>query len=247
MFSILKKKYIDIFCYTNNTIAYEYFPIRQARDFIPQWWKDIPNAMYDNDDGYHTKATRKTTMKRCPGIIEYYKKGLMIPLWTDVEVIVDHNMNAEGWSTAVADQSLIEPHPDFQKGAFLSSGNWFHNKLISPWKIETKENLSFMYMQPHWNLDELNGDVVIPNGYIDFHKDNHSTNIQIFMHKFSNRVININAGTPILHLVPLTEKKIKIHTIYDEDRVDKLHKKGESYTFYSTYYAKRNQYRHNNL
>lgn len=247
MFSILKRKYIDVFCYTDNVNAYEYFPICQARDFIPQWWKDIPNMVYDETSNYHTKGFLKSTMKRCPGIIEYYKKGLMIPLWSDVEIIVDQNINDQGWSTAVADQSAVEPHSDFQKGNFLSSGNWFHNKIVSPWSIETREALDFLYLQPHWNLNELNKDILIPNGYNSFYKDNHETNIQMFVNKSFDRVINIDAGIPILHLVPLTEKKIKAHVIYDEDRVKLLRKKGASYSFVSKYYTKKKDPLHNNL
>jgi len=247
VFSILRKNYIDVFCYTDNVNAYEYFPIRQAREFIPQWWKDIPNTVYDENNNYHTKVFLKPTMKRCPGIIEYYKKGLMIPLWSDIEIIVDRNINEEGWSTAIANESLNEPHPDFQKGDFLSSGNWFHNKLISPWKIETKEPLDFLYLQPHWNLNELNNDIVIPNGYNSFYKDNHATHIQMFVNKSFDRVVNIDAGIPILHLVPLTERKIKVHTIYDEDRVNMLNKKGAGYSFTSKYYTKKKDPLHNNL
>jgi len=247
VFSILKRKYIDVFCYTNNVSAYEYFPIRQAREFIPQWWKDIPNTVYDENSNYHTKGFLKPTMKRCPGIIEYYKKGLMIPLWSDIEIIIDKNINEHGWSTATADRSPFEPHPDYQKGSFLSSSNWFHNKLISPWKIETREPMDFLYLQPHWNLNELNHDIIIPNGYNTFYKDNHSTHIQMFVNKSFDRVVNIEAGTPILHLVPLTDKKIKIHTIYDENRVNMLNKKGARYSFTSKYYTKKKNPLLNNL
>jgi hypothetical protein len=247
MFSILKRNYIDVFCYTNNVNAYEYFPIRQAREFIPQWWKDIPNALYVDGCIHHTKGFVKPTIKRCPGIIEYYKKGLMIPLWSDVEIIVDQNINPEGWLTAAADHSFIESHSNLQKGDFLSSGDWFHNKLISPWTIETKEPLDFLYLQPHWNLNELNNDILIPNGYSSFYEGNHETNIQMFVNKSFDRVINIDAGTPILHLVPLTDKKIKIHTIYDEDRTSMLRKKGAQYSFVSKYYRKKKDPLHNNL
>jgi len=247
MFSILKRNYIDVFCYTNNTNAYEFFPIRRAREFIPQWWKDIPNNMYDETSNYHTRGFLKTTMKRCPGIIEYYKKGIMIPLWSDIETIVDDKINEQGWSTVTADGSSVEPHQDFQRGNFLSSGNWFLNKLCSPWLIETKEPLDFLYLQPHWNLDELNIDIMIPNGYISFYKNSHATNIQMFINKSLNRVINIDAGTPILHLVPLTDKKIKVHTLYDEERMKLLYKKYSSYSFGSMYYRKKKDPLHNNL
>jgi len=248
MFSILKKNWIDVFCYTNNINAYEYFPIRKARDFIPQWWKDIPNAMYDESSNHRTQAFLKSTMKRCPGIMEYYKKGFMIPLWSDIEfIITDDEDGNDIMMTHAADQTPIEPHPSYQKGSFLSSGDWFHNKLVSPWKIETKEPLDFLYLQPHWNLNELNKNFVIPNGHIQFYEGNSSTHIQMFINKSSDQVINITAGTPILHLVPLTEKKIKVHSIYDEDRFYKLEKKNDVYSFDKKYYRKKKDPLHNRL
>jgi len=247
MFSILKRNWIDIFCYTDNVNAHEYFPIRKARDFIPQWWKDIPSFMYKEHNSFKTLGNRIPSMKKCPGIIEYYKKGLMIPLWTDIEFIIDKNVNENGWSTAVADGVDVEPHADIQKGAFLSSGNWFHNKIISPWMIETKVPLDFLYLQPHWNLNELNKDVMIPNGYNSFYKGNHSTHIQMFINKESDRIVNIYAGTPILHLVPLTEKKIKIHVSYDENSARLLGKKTTPYSFESKYYRKKKDPLHNKL
>lgn len=248
MFSILKRKYIDVFCYTDNVNAYEYFPVSQAREFIPQWWKDIPNTVYDEDNSYHTKGFIRHTMKRCPGIIEYYKKGLMIPLWSDIEIIIDRHINDTGLSIAVADESTeVESHPDYQKGHFLSSGDWYHTKLVSPWLIETREPLDFLCLQPHWNFNDLNKDILIPNGYINFYKGNCASNIQMFINQSTDRVINIDAGTPILHLVPLTEKKIKVHAIYDEKRVRLLDRKIARYSFDAKYYTKQKAHLHNNL
>ena len=247
MFSILKRRWIDVFCYTDDVNAYEYFPIRRAREFIPQWWKDIPNVYHDSEDQYKTLATRKPTMKRCPGIIEYYKKGFMIPLWTDIEIIVDKNINQNGWSTALGNEGSVELHPDYQKGKFLSSGRWFHNKIPSPWKIETTQQLDFLYLQPHWSLNELNSDIMIPNGHISFYKYNHATNVQMFINKETDRIVNIKAGTPILHLVPLTEKNMKLHVQYDENRCDILNKKEVPFSFKSEYYTTKKTDLHNRL
>ena len=247
MFSILKRRWIDVFCYTDDVNAYEYFPIRRAREFIPQWWKDIPNVYHDSEERYKTLATRKPTMKRCPGIIEYYKKGFMIPLWTDIEVVVNKNINKEGWSIALANGDEAERHPDFQKGNFLPSGNWFFNKIISPWRVETSHHLDFMYIQPHWSLGELNTDIMIPNGYNTFYKGNHSTHVQLFINKQFDKVINIESGTPIVHLVPLTEKKIKLHVLYDENRCSLLDKKASWFSFKANYYTKKKIDLHNRL
>ena len=244
MFSILKRNHIDVFCYTNSVTAYERFPISKARQFIPRWWKDIPNNVYSSGSAYESSANTVVTMKRCPGIIELYKRGFMMPLWTDIEFII-HNST---YSFMAADRKTnAESHPSIQMGEFLSSGNWSHAKLVSPWLIETKTNLEFLCMQPHWNLNELNKDIMIPNGHVTFNRGNHSANAQMFVNTTVNTTINMSAGTPLMHFVPLTDKKIKVHAIYDPDRCNILYEKGSLYSFGSIFYRKRKDPLHNNL
>lgn len=246
MFSIFKKKYIDIFCYTDNINAYEYFPVQKARNFLPLWWKDIPNEVHTDDCFFKTKSSLLRTMKRCPGIIEFYKKGLIIPLWTDIEFIINNDIN-EGCISSAADGTELHSHPEFQKGAFLPENMWIHKKIISPWYFETKTNEDFLVLQPHWNLNNLNADIVIPNGYSNFYNRNSSTNVQVFAKKEINKVINLNAGLPIAHIVPLSDKQLRIHTSYDPDRIDLLNKKAAGYSFTSFYYRKKIDGLHNNL
>jgi hypothetical protein len=232
MFSILKKKYFDVFCYTNNRIAFEYFPIDYASNFIPRWWKDIPNNICSDDFGHNHKSKRMPTMKRCPGVIEYYKKGFMLPLWTDIEFVCQNNEV----HTFFADHNTrYESHPDFEKGNFLSDGNWKHVKLISPWIISTSSNIGFNRMQPHWNLNYLNENVLIPNSYTDYFF-NHAVNPQMFIHTVKNGVTNIDAGMPLAHLVPLTEKKMKLHILYDEEIV-KYYNQVNRPSFIGSYYT----------
>jgi len=237
MFSILKRNWVDLFCFTNNKTAYDYFPISRARDFIPQWWKDIPintsNPARENE--IQSVSNQVPTMKRCPGIIEYYKKGFMLPLWSDVEIIND-NENISFSIVSSAGGNGFDSHLPTQKGGFLSNDIWKHIKIFSPWVFETSEKVDFLYLQPHWNLNELNKDILIPNGHIDFYI-NHAIEIQLFFNKnTSDTVTTIKAGTPMLHLVPLTDKKIKLHVLYDNSAFDRL--ADHKISFIGDYYRK---------
>lgn len=247
MFSILKRNWVDLFCYTNNKTAYEYFPISKARDFIPQWWKDLPintpNPGCENE--IQSDSNQALTMKRCPGIIEYYKKGFMLPLWSDVEFI-NNNKNISFSMASPVGESRFEFHSPIQKGEFLSNDIWEHIKIISPWVFETSENVDFLYLQPHWNLNELNKDILIPNGHIDFYI-NHATEIQLFFNKkTSDTVTAIKAGMPMIHLIPLTDKKIKLHVLYDNGGVAFNRLTKYNISFVGDYYRKLKEYRKRN-
>lgn len=240
MFNILKKKYVDIWCYTGNVNAYEYFPIENCREFMPSWWKNIPSGKRS------LAADRVPSMKRCPGIIEHYKRGFVLPLWTDIEVIVDNTL-PDGWLATAADMNEIDTHEAYQYGEFLDRKRWFHMKLNSPWFIETSEPLDFVYTQPHWNWGDLNTEIFTPTAYDTFFEGNHSTNVQLFSHKYHCRNFVISAGTPMVHYIPITEKKIVIHTLFDKDKVNLYLEKNDVFSFSAMFYLKKKLNRKNKL
>lgn len=232
MFSILLKKHIDVWCYTGNVSAYEYFPIANARDFIPSWWKDMPSGKAD------LASARMPSMKRCPGLIEHYKRGFVLPLWSDVEVVVDKTLPG-GWSAAMADMGEVHSHDPIQHGGFLDSAQWFHMKLNSPWFVETSCPLDFVYCQPHWNWGGLNAELFTPTAYDTFFEGNHSTNVQLFSHRSSCRNFVLPAGMPVVHYIPVTDKKVVLHTVFDKDRAALYVEKNDTFSFSALYYAKK--------
>jgi len=241
MFSILKRNWVDLFCYTNNRAAYEYFPIAPANNFIPYWWNKIPNNIiepgYEND--IKSDSIKQVTMKRCPGIIEYYKKGFMLPLWSDLEFVIDKG-NIRASIACGIDENGCDSHPNFQRGQFLTKEVWEHIKISSPWRLSTDKKIDFMYLQPHWNLNNLNKNILIPNGTIDFFFQN-GTEIQLFLNRQYDGVVSINAGMPLIHLVPLTDKKIKVHNIYD--KIEHKNYDNNDISFIGDYYRKVNEYK----
>jgi len=245
MFSILKKNWVDLFCYTGNKTKYDYFPITPARQFIPDWCKEIPNDMVltGSKNEIKSNSNKAKTMKRCPGIIEYYKKGFMLPLWGDLEFVIDKKDVSLSIANVVGKKGY-EVHPTEQRGQFLSEDVWKHVKLISPWEFETSEKIDFLYLQPHWSLNNLNKNILIPNGLIDFFFQN-SAEIQMFVNREYDGVVSINAGTPLIHLVPLTDKNVKLHVLHDKDKYSDLGEIGKI-SFVSDYYRKVKEYKKRN-
>ena len=210
MFQILKNNYIDIYCYSHSSKAVKYFPIDYAYNFIPTWWKKIPSKMYATEESKSTKKRSDLlrTMKKCPGFIEHYKRGFMLPLWEEIELVVDTGVLET--NCASRDAETFSFHQPYQYGEFLDIRKWVHVKINSPWVIKTDKPLDFVYAQPHYNFQELNGKLFVPNSY-DEYKIQHSTEIQMFVNLEKNGIINLRPGMPLVHKIPITEKKIKLH------------------------------------
>ena len=82
MISLFNKKpkiHLDCFC-TEETL-FELFPLKYAKDVIPSWFKKIPSSK--QIDETFPSLNFKTSFKHCNGIIDLYKEGFVIPLWTD--------------------------------------------------------------------------------------------------------------------------------------------------------------------
>ena len=223
MFQILKNDYIDVYCYSYSSKAVKYFPIDYAHNFVPQWWKNIPAKVYkdetENSDLKDKRSNLLTTIKKCPGFIEHYKRGFMIPLWEEIEFVVeDGGLEAH---SASRDPGTFAFHSSRQYGGFLDVRKWVHVKINSPWVIKTEKPLDFVYAQPHYNFQELNGKLFVPNSY-DEYRLQHATEIQMFVNLEKNGIINLSPGMPLVHKIPVTEKKIKLHVEHNPQAYNDL-------------------------
>jgi hypothetical protein len=192
-------------CYTHLEQIRSTFPIQSANKFYPQWWKDLPATYHRDPDGYcpHDRATMKT----CPGITDLYGRGFMLPLWCDVIL----EIHPDGFGFRFADEtSQIIYHERVQMGNLFPG--YAHLKFCSPWRIKTDSDVNFMVTQPIWNFEAPN-DLIVPNGVLNF-KHQHGTEINMFVRKPESGVkhIELFAGQPLAHFIPLSEEEPDIET-----------------------------------
>jgi hypothetical protein len=211
MFLIFKPKVLHVDCFTNNLGAFELFPIDYSHKFIPEWWKKLPKNLTKNERGQDI-FWPSSTMKSCSGFNSLFKKGITIPLWTDMaikinQLNVDVKLSSEETALGSHSYSQMEGSYPVQKYALI--------KIMSPWLLNCKENISFNFIQNTWNFYNMD-DIIIPPGIVDY-KYQTITNINFFVNKEKNRNLLINAGQPMVNIIPLTDKKIKIHTHFISD------------------------------
>jgi hypothetical protein len=197
-----KKQKMVLDCFTYLPYVYDFAKIDYAVKFIPEWWKQTPRLV---------EGKNKPTIKSCPGFVDFYKKGIAIPSWFELEITVfeKDNKNFYSWESSNKDVHTDNSHEvcQFDKFAGINGQNL---KITSPWAFKTKENISFVWSQPTWNLRNLLCNFTLLPANIEF-KYQHGTHINyLILNNETEKTFNIPALTPLAMLHGLTEKEIKI-------------------------------------
>lgn len=206
MFFFCKKPTIVVDCFLPSDLQHiaECSPITHATKHYPDWWRNLPAAQ--KEPTVQGVFYETPTMKTCYGFFEYYKKSLAIPMWCELAIKVYPNRTFQ-WQFSDG-VSVARIHPDSQRGTHMPSHSYSHLKIVSPWLLKTKENIDWILTQPTYNFErpEL---FTVPPGLMNF-KEQHATNIQLFINLKQAEEYIINRNQVIGHLTPLTEKRIEV-------------------------------------
>jgi hypothetical protein len=194
-----KNKKIIIDCFTYSHDVYEYAKIEHAIKYVPDWWKETL-AVYNE----------KLTVKKCPAFLNFFKRGLVIPSWFELEISISKK-EEKIWkwecSSVYFDMTDSHDSTQFEKFAGPDGQNF---KFTSPWVFRTKEDVDFLWSQPTWNMRENLFKFCNLPAVVNF-KDQNSTNINYFFeYKEEETFIKIEPLTPLVVLHPLSEREIEI-------------------------------------
>jgi hypothetical protein len=228
MMFLFKKKEIVVDCFTHEPAIYDVSKVDYSKKFFPDWWKKLPTKypkIVPNSLGLEIEHS---TIRRCPGVNDIFKHGVMIPMWSDLKVKVLNDKWSYNYSFQ-PEMCDIQTHPVDQYGPAFDGYN--HLKLLSPWVFKEKTGVKFAWLQPSWNLvPHLNQFSIVP-AVVDY-KFQNATHINMFVPK-GDYEFTINCGEPIIHVIPLTEKKlvIKTHLITALEWSRMMNTKGSPVTF----------------
>jgi len=213
MFFSFKPRVLNIDCFTNNLGAFELFPIDYTHKFFPEWWKKLPKKLSKNARGQDI-FWHEGTLKTCVGFNSFYNNGITIPLWTDMAIrktgtSIDIKLSDSG--------TILGGHRYEQMEGCLDKEKYAVVKLITPWLFNCKDNVNFAFIQNTWSLYNPD-DIIIPPGIVDY-KYQPTTNINFFVNFTKQENILLNSGQPLVNIVPLSDRKLKIHThlVTDEE------------------------------
>jgi hypothetical protein len=210
MFDIFfKRKKIVVDCFTTNINAYDMFRLAPAVQHFPEWWKQL--SKLHTDENKHGLTVERSSMKRCQGFMDLYTAGFVMPLWSDV-VIQTRNLE---YNYQFADSvSSISYHDIAQLGGEFQ--NFVHVKLKSPWRLQEKTGVKFMFTEPTWNSPSDLLDYSVLPGALDF-KYQYTTHVNVFLRK--GQRYDWSAGRALAHIIPLSdhEVELKFHLVAGVD------------------------------
>lgn len=222
----MKPIFVDM--YTDKSYVYEYAQPGPASEFYPDWWAGIGKSTKDG-------AIEYPTIKSCEGFVAQYRRGLIIPMWSDLMVEIAP-VGSTGYRWTYSDgKSVAKVHPAEQRGTYLPETEYQHLKLDTPWVFKCDEDVAFQWVQPMWNFDNPES-VLIPPGVVNF-KYQFAVNINmLFKRGTATREVLIEHGQPMVHLVPLTERPVVFRAhLVTNDEITKLSGLRTSIKFVGTY------------
>lgn len=228
MFSFFSRSsVINVDCFTANPHAYKFTPIVKASKAKPDWYDHVLGTQPSNtkwpqfktdDEGNITFNWHLSlrTLKSCPGFHQLYSKGFILENWCDLAINVHDKGIAYNYSNG--EEPIIHENnqvaPGFQNHYLL--------KLHSPWKIQTKEDIGFVATGAQWSLENYKFHIL--PGIVNFHYQT-ASNVFMAVNKSDIDQFYVPMGIPLMHFIPLTDKKIKIHNhiVTDEELKTKIY------------------------
>lgn len=205
MFWFCKPKPVDVHLYTTREDVFNFARPQLASNFLPDWWKKLPRKLtYDMPE---PPLFSTSTLKACPGFTNLYTSGFIFPMWSDLNVEVD----GDNFRYQFADlTSSFENHPKAQFGACDLLNKYLHLKMLNPWLVQSSSRINFMAIPPTWNNFGHDDVVVLPGAY-GFRQFTFA-HINLLFKKAPQKVIHsLLFGQPVLHMVPLTDRPIRLH------------------------------------
>lgn len=188
----------------------ETFPIVEARDLLPSWYKSMPIS-YDNPRMCPIKSIVRAspTIKGCMGVNDLLHSGFIVPSWQDLSLIVypdgRFNINpSPGYPESVHVHDIQQAPSTFGKCVIF--------KLLSPWHLKS-DNKFYISGVPYHHPLSIN--YFVTPGIIGFKYQENLNMFVVAPLKSEPYEILIKAGQPLLQLLPMTEDDVPLELTYD--------------------------------
>ena len=182
------------------------FPIKPMSEYKPDWVKKA------REDYKKLDKTRKLThITLCPAIFELFKFGWYVPMWYDVYITTGKDKRGFSWRVAdtgmtrLSEVNIIETHTDRITKFIPKRKDRIDHivKINTPYRIIAPKNIKFLFL-PMPYPDHF--DYECSSGLLD-PAVNSEVNVQLYWNiKEGDRFIK--AGSPLMQIVPITDKDL---------------------------------------
>ena len=177
-----------------------------AKNFIPQWFKNIPSQTQES-----------ITVKHCPSFPDYFSQGYIVPMWCDSKL--ESNGNSWNWKASSEKISWdIHGNNQFLNHAdakFNGIDGQFVFKANCPWRVITPPGWSVLQLPLFYHFNQ---EWSILPGVIDT-DIHHEINQQVLYHGNGKEII-INRGEPFVLYIPFKRSNKLKHDIRYQTRKD---------------------------
>lgn len=193
---------------SNDPGIHEQFYPYRLKDNPPKWFKNMERKL--DSETLQKEPPRENpaepipnTYKVCPALMESFKRIIVMPSWTDINIKIDN----ERWDSYTS-QSTDHPYGAGKPVVGHSNGqhkgyrqNQHVIKFVSPWVMDVeKASTMVWFTHPHFH-DEHRFEAV--TGIADMAIQS-MTNINTFWLKHQGEY-TIRAGEPLAYIIPLVE------------------------------------------
>jgi hypothetical protein len=230
---IFKKGSVNVDLFTDHPAFFDHARPMKAAHFIPKWWKKLPSKAPIPEGS----LTPKRTMKTCAGFLDLYSSGFIQPLWCDLNIRVTPEGN---YAYQFSDEiSKAEMHSEYQFEGSPFVNTYTHLKLVSPWVAKSKSESKWLFTNPFWNDFGLH-DIYVPQGITRFNTVPVPLNVNLFFRRPETDVVHaLPFGLPLVHILPLTDKKITLkHHLVSSTELFNLKYKSAVSLFFSDRFRK---------
>ena len=210
-----KKKNLIKFIPVTASAEAAQIPPRPARDFIPEWYKVIPQFLTDKPDYMTAAPGLNTTVKRCMPYYDAMTGGYIQSTWADIYVTIDYDK--DGNHIVTTNSPLRIPGTEmirtrqYPKGVPIQKMPDGYHPIefvwMENWVADTPKDVSIMFQHPANRYDlpfvTLSGIVDADYGYVSG-----QGTIPFYIKKEYTEFL-IPEGTPMYQLVPMVRRNWK--------------------------------------
>lgn len=166
-----------------------------ASKFIPDWFTKMPARA----DEKSQLISGNMSMKSCPGIVDAFRMGYIIPAWCDFTIHLNpsaKNTLETQWKDPMIDVFDEKVGAKYQ---YDQSEEKQFIRIMTPWSVKTSPGTSVLLTNPKWR-PELKHKIY--EGVVDSDVFVQDIHVIITMKKYSS--LEIKKGDPLLQVIPFT-------------------------------------------
>lgn len=229
-----RRKPIVINCYTYRPDVFYHAPIVYAKKTKPKWFSNLPKKPEIDHDTLYTRIN----MRHCTGVSNFITRGIVIPLWSTFRIELSGVGSTQFRYRFADEKSNADYHDTGQRGEYLPEDKYQHIKMISPWSFTCDEDVDFISVSPYYYQDDP-FEYTIMTGVLNFMRQP-TTNVNLIFNKSTNaKIVDIEADTPIMQLIPLSDRNVEIRNhLVTVDEYNQITESRRSIRYFNADFAK---------